>query len=100
MIIQSIEKRIEIFILQTGDFFSAIEDMLEEEDFEEGEGPTDIPVSMTSSGKVTHMQLDGKINVTQLQEAVDMAKEACKEVYEIQKKALKDVVEKEMGDSK
>ena len=72
----------------------------EEEDFEEGEGPTDIPISMTSSGKVTHMQLDGKINVTQLQEAVDMAKEACEEVYEIQKKALKDVIEKEMGDKR
>lgn len=68
----------------------------EEEDFEEGEGPTDIPISMTSSGKITHMQLDGKINVAQLQEAVDMAKDACMEVYEIQKKALKDVVEKEM----
>ena len=65
----------------------------EEEDFEEGEGPTDIPISMTSDGKVTHMQLDGKIGVKQLQEAVDMAKEACKEVYEVQKKALKDFVE-------
>ncbi len=70
----------------------------EEEDFEEGEGPTDIPISMTSSGKITHMQLDGKIGVEQLQEAVDMAREACKEVYEVQKKALKDAVEKEMED--
>jgi exosome complex component RRP41 len=42
----------------------------EEEDFEEGEGPTDIPVSMTSDGKVTHMQLDGKIGVKQLQESL------------------------------
>lgn len=65
----------------------------EEEDFEEGEGPTDIPVSMTSQGKITHMQLDGKINVKQLQEAVDMAKDAAKEVLEVQKKALKDFVE-------
>lgn len=65
----------------------------EEEDFEEGEGPTDIPISMTSSGKVTHMQLDGKIGVKQLQEAVDMAKDACKKVLEVQEKALKDFVE-------
>lgn len=65
----------------------------EEEDFEEGEGPTDIPVSMTSQGKITHMQLDGKINVKQLQEAVDMARDAAKEVLEVQKKALKDFVE-------
>jgi exosome complex component RRP41 len=69
----------------------------EEEDFEEGEGPTDIPVSMTHDGKVTHMQLDGKINVKQLQESIDMAKVACDEVYEVQKKALKDAIK--MGGS-
>jgi exosome complex component RRP41 len=62
----------------------------EEEDFEEGEGPTDIPISMTHSGKVTHMQLDGKIGVEQLQQSVDMARKACEKVYEFQKKALKD----------
>ena len=64
----------------------------EEEDFEEGEGPTDIPISMTSDGKVTHMQLDGKIGVAQLQESIDMAKVACAEIYEAQKKALKDAI--------
>ena len=58
-----------------------------------GEGPTDIPVSMTQDGKITHMQLDGKINVEQLGEAVDMATEACKKIYEVQKEALKKVVE-------
>lgn len=67
----------------------------EEEDYEVGEGPTDIPISMLSDGKVTHMQLDGKIGVKQLQESIDMAKEACKEVYEVQKKALKDFIEGE-----
>ncbi len=65
----------------------------EEEDFEEGEGPTDIPVSMTPDGNITHLQLDGKIGVKQLQEAMDMAKKACQEVYEVQKKALKDSIE-------
>ena len=64
----------------------------EEEDYHEGEGPTDIPISMTPSGKVTHMQLDGKIGVKQLQEAVDMAKEACVKVLEVQEKALKDSI--------
>jgi len=64
-----------------------------EEDFEEGEGPTDIPISMTSKGKLTHIQLDGKINSSQLKEAIKMAKEASKEIYEIQKKALKNVGE-------
>ncbi len=65
----------------------------DEEDFEEGEGPTDIPISMTSKGKITHIQLDGKINSTQLKEAIEIAKEAGKEIYEVQKKALKNVGE-------
>lgn len=64
----------------------------EEEDYHVGEGPTDIPISMTHSGKITHMQLDGKINVSQIKEAIDMAKDACAKVYEIQKKALKDSI--------
>jgi exosome complex component RRP41 len=64
-----------------------------EEDFEEGEGPTDIPVSMTHSGEITHLQLDGKINASQLKEAIEMAHKACKEIYEVQKEALKKAVD-------
>ena len=63
-----------------------------EEDFEEGEGPTDIPISMTSSGEITHMQLDGKIGGTQLKESIEMAQRACKIIYEVQKDALKATV--------
>ena len=62
-----------------------------EEDFEEGEGPTDIPISMTHAGEVTHMQLDGKIGNAQLKESVEMARKACLEVYEVQKAALKEM---------
>lgn len=62
----------------------------EEEDFKEGEGSTDIPISMTSDGKITHIQLDGKINSAQLKEVLKMAKVATKEIYEIQKKTLKE----------
>lgn len=65
----------------------------EEEDFEEGEGPTDIPVSMTHSGEITHLQLDGNIKGEQLKEAIQMAKEACSNIYDIQKKALKDSID-------
>jgi len=64
----------------------------EEEDFHTGEGPTDIPVSMTPDGKITHLQLDGKIEVKQLQEVLDMAKKACQEVYKVQEKALKEFI--------
>ena len=68
-------------------------DKYEDSEFEEGEGSTDIPISMTPDGKITHFQLDGKISSTQLKEVIDMVQKACKEVYEIQKKALKDSIE-------
>ena len=68
-------------------------DKYEDSEFEEGEGSTDIPVSITHSGEITHLQLDGKINSKQLNEAILMAKKACEQIYEVQKKALKDCIE-------
>ena len=62
----------------------------DEEDWEEGEGSTDIPITMTNSGKLTHLQLDGKITSKDLKEAIKLAGESLKEVYEVQKKALKE----------
>ncbi len=61
-----------------------------EEDWEEGEGATDIPFTITQSGEITHLQLDGKISKEELKQAIEMAKKAAKDVYEVQKKALKD----------
>ena len=66
-----------------------------EEDWEEGEGPTDIPITLTKDGKLTHIQLDGRISMKQLKEAVELARKATKDIYEIQKRALKEVGEKE-----
>jgi exosome complex component RRP41 len=63
----------------------------DEEDWEEGEGATDIPITVTSEGDVSHLQLDGKISSKQLMESIEMAKKAGKEIYEIQKKALKEI---------
>ena len=57
-----------------------------EEDFEEGEGATDIPITMTP---------DGKIESKQLKEALALSRKACKEIYEVQKKALKESLEAE-----
>src|SRR3989304_8998336 len=62
----------------------------EEEDWEEGEGSTDIPITLTNSGKITHLQLDGKITSAELKEVLKLAKKANREIYEVQKKALKD----------
>ena len=67
----------------------------EEEDVEEGEGATDIPIAMLpKSNEITLMQLDGKIGKEQVDEVLKMAKEACQEVYNIQKETLKKVKEK------
>ncbi len=62
----------------------------DEEDWEEGEGATDIPITFTKEGKLTHLQLDGKITPKQLKEAIELARKATKKIYEVQKKALKD----------
>lgn len=67
----------------------------DEEDWEDGEGSTDIPITLTQDGKLTHIQVDGKIDSEQLKKAIELAENACKEIYEIQKKALKDVGGKE-----
>jgi exosome complex component RRP41 len=62
----------------------------EEEDYHEGEGPTDIPFTMTSRTKqITHLQLDGKIQTHRFKEAIEAAKVACDKVHEYQIRALK-----------
>lgn len=67
-------------------------DKHEDSEFEEGEGSTDIPMTFTDDGKLTHIQVDGSINKEQLKEAIKMAREASKKVYEVQKKALKESI--------
>ena len=64
----------------------------EEEDWEEGEGATDIPITLTNSGKITHLQLDGTITSKELKEVLKLARKANKEIYEVQKKALKESI--------
>jgi exosome complex component RRP41 len=61
-----------------------------EEAYEDGP-VADIPIAMTANtGKVTLLQMDGLISKEQLNEALDMGKSSLKEIYELQKKALKD----------
>jgi exosome complex component RRP41 len=62
----------------------------EEEDYHEGEGATDIPFTLTSRTKeITHLQLDGKIQVRRFKEAVEAAKAACEKILDYQTRALK-----------
>src|SRR3989338_2757200 len=65
----------------------------EEEDFKEGEGATDFAIAkLASSDEFSLLQLDGKIRPEEIDEALKLASKACKEIYETQKKALKEVV--------
>lgn len=67
----------------------------EEEDYEEGEGATDIPMAFLSkSEKISLLQLDGKTSTEKLKEAIEAGKKACRKVYELQKKTLKEIKEK------
>lgn len=66
----------------------------EEEDFSDGEGATDFAMAkVANSDEWTLLQLDGKIQPEKIPEALQMADKSCKEIYELQKKALKEVVE-------
>jgi len=55
------------------------------------DGPVaDVPLAiLPRSGEITLLQMDGEITKDQLKEALAMGKDACNEIYEIQKKALK-----------
>ncbi|MEK6933624.1 MAG: exosome complex exonuclease Rrp41 [Nanoarchaeota archaeon] len=67
----------------------------EEEDFEGGEGPTDLPIAkIANTDQFTLLQLDGKIQPERIKEVLELANKACKDIYEVQKKALKEVIEK------
>ncbi len=68
-------------------------DKYEDSEYDEGEGSTDIPMTFTPDGRLTHIQVDGKITGKQLKEAVELARKAAKEIYEVQKKALKEIGE-------
>ena len=68
----------------------------EEEDWEEGEGATDFAIAkIANSDEYTLLQMDGKISPEDIKKSIEMAEESCKEIYEIQKKALKEVVKDE-----
>jgi exosome complex component RRP41 len=67
----------------------------EEEDFEGGEGPTDLPLAkVAKSDEYTLIQLDGKIPPEEISKAIKMADSAFKDIYNIQVDALKAGVQK------
>src|SRR3989339_2203502 len=61
-----------------------------EEAYEDGP-VADIPIAvMPNSNKITLLQTDGLISKDELKKAIEMGKKACKDIYQVQKKALKD----------
>ena len=61
-----------------------------EEAYEDGP-VADVPIAVLNrSEKLTLLQMDGFITKEMLTEAIKIGKKACKEIYEVQKKALKE----------
>ncbi len=70
----------------------------EEEDAHEGEGATDFAIAkLANCDEFTLMQMDGKVQPDLIPELMQMATHACNEIFEIQKKALKEIVESSGG---
>jgi exosome complex component RRP41 len=67
-----------------------------EEHHEEGEGATDFPMAkLYGTDKYTLIQMDGKIQPELIPKAFELADKAFDQIYEAQKKALKNIVEEE-----
>lgn len=68
-------------------------DLNYKEEAYEGE-VADIPVAMTpGNGEITLLQMDGRVTREELKYGLELAKKACRDIYEVQKKALKDKFE-------
>lgn len=66
----------------------------EEEDFHDGEGATDFAIAKpANSEEFSLMQMDGKIQPALVKEVTRLASKVCKEIYEVQKNALKSSIE-------
>jgi len=62
----------------------------EEEDYEEGEGATDIALAFSSrSKKILLLQLDGQISADELKEAIQLGSKTCDKINEQLKDAIK-----------
>ena len=70
-------------------------DLNYKEEAYEGE-VADIPIAVVPrTGEVTLLQMDGRLTREQLKEVVDMGSKACREIYEVQKNALREKFAKE-----
>lgn len=62
-----------------------------QEEAYEGGDVADVPIAfLPNLDKITLLQMDGKVTEEELSKLIDMGRKACKNIYEIQKKALKE----------
>jgi len=64
--------------------------VLDLSDIEDKQGEADLPVAlMARSNVVTLLQMDGSLTADEFNQAFEMATEACRKIYEMQREALK-----------
>ena len=64
--------------------------VLDLSDIEDKQGEADLPVAfMPKSNVVSLLQMDGSLNADEFNQAFEMATEACRKIYEMQREALK-----------
>ena len=56
---------------------------------EDNYGDADLPVAMTQDGEITLLQMDGNLTQEEFKKALEMCKEGCRQIMEIQKEALR-----------
>ncbi len=61
---------------------------------EDNYGQADMPIAMTPDGKITLLQMDGHLTEEEFKQGLEMAQEGCRQVYEMQRKALIDYYSK------
>ncbi len=61
---------------------------------EDNYGQADMPIAMTPDGKITLLQMDGHLTEEEFRQGLEMAQEGCRQVYEMQRKALIDYYSK------
>jgi archaeal exosome-like complex exonuclease 1 len=56
---------------------------------EDNYGNADIPMAMTADGEITLLQMDGDVTQEEFRQAVELCKEGCRQIIELQKETLK-----------
>lgn len=59
-------------------------------DYEDKEGQADVPLAYAPKlDKVTLLQMDGVLSAEELEQCINLAIDGCKQIYEVQREALK-----------